>query len=155
MSLLLSLYPFRIGDSSYSLHVYWNGGETRNRTGDTRIFSPLLYQLSYLASGKRKAEIKRQRLAWSTGKVTCCRSLLRWCYVVGERWRLLRWVEGAVWICGISRVICRCLGGNAGGRHDDYQRCKEREKFCFHELMFPQVSGKVKMRLRGLWPRRL
>ena len=26
-----------------------NGGETRNRTGDTRIFSPLLYQLSYLA----------------------------------------------------------------------------------------------------------
>ncbi len=32
----------------------WNldgkeGGETRNRTEDTRIFSPLLYQLSYLA----------------------------------------------------------------------------------------------------------
>ncbi len=26
-----------------------NGGETQNRTGDTRIFSPLLYQLSYLA----------------------------------------------------------------------------------------------------------
>ena len=26
-----------------------NGGETRIRTGDTRIFSPLLYQLSYLA----------------------------------------------------------------------------------------------------------
>ena len=25
------------------------GGETRNRTADTRIFSPLLYQLSYLA----------------------------------------------------------------------------------------------------------
>ena len=23
------------------------GGVTRNRTGDTRIFSPLLYQLSY------------------------------------------------------------------------------------------------------------
>jgi hypothetical protein len=29
-----------------------SGGETRNRTGDTRIFSPLLYQLSYLATGK-------------------------------------------------------------------------------------------------------
>lgn len=27
-----------------------NGGEARNRTGDTRIFSPLLYQLSYLAT---------------------------------------------------------------------------------------------------------
>ena len=24
-----------------------NSGATRNRTGDTRIFSPLLYQLSY------------------------------------------------------------------------------------------------------------
>ena len=26
-----------------------NGGQGRNRTTDTRIFSPLLYQLSYLA----------------------------------------------------------------------------------------------------------
>ena len=25
----------------------FSGGATRNRTGDTRIFSPLLYQLSY------------------------------------------------------------------------------------------------------------
>ena len=33
-----------------------NGGQGRNRTIDTRIFSPLLYQLSYLAmrfSGSR------------------------------------------------------------------------------------------------------
>ena len=28
--------------------IYQNG-QGRNRTGDTRIFSPLLYQLSYLA----------------------------------------------------------------------------------------------------------
>ena len=27
-----------------------SGGETQNRTGDTRIFSPVLYQLSYLAT---------------------------------------------------------------------------------------------------------
>ena len=26
-----------------------NGGQGQNRTADTRIFSPLLYQLSYLA----------------------------------------------------------------------------------------------------------
>ena len=26
---------------------FFDGGATRNRTGDTRIFSPLLYQLSY------------------------------------------------------------------------------------------------------------
>jgi hypothetical protein len=28
-----------------------DGGQGRNRTTDTRIFSPLLYQLSYLAAG--------------------------------------------------------------------------------------------------------
>ena len=27
-----------------------DGGQGRNRTNDTRIFNPLLYQLSYLAS---------------------------------------------------------------------------------------------------------
>ena len=27
------------------------GGETQDRTGDTRIFNPLLYQLSYHADG--------------------------------------------------------------------------------------------------------
>ena len=27
-----------------------NGAQTRNRTKDTRIFSPLLYQLSYLGT---------------------------------------------------------------------------------------------------------
>ena len=30
-----------------------NGGQGRNRTIDTRIFSPLLYQLSYLAVRRR------------------------------------------------------------------------------------------------------
>jgi len=38
-----------------SILPYWNrmsdsGGQGRNRTADTRIFSPLLYQLSYLAT---------------------------------------------------------------------------------------------------------
>ena len=31
-------------------HKHWGSGWTRNRTGDTRIFSPLLYQLSYPAA---------------------------------------------------------------------------------------------------------
>ncbi len=35
-----------------------SGGKGRGRTGDTRIFSPLLYQLSYLAmSGDVKCEL--------------------------------------------------------------------------------------------------
>ena len=29
-----------------------SGGQGRNRTTDTRIFNPLLYQLSYLAAGE-------------------------------------------------------------------------------------------------------
>ena len=32
-----------------------DGGQGRNRTTDTRIFSPLLYQLSYLAFLRRMA----------------------------------------------------------------------------------------------------
>src|ERR1017187_1546053 len=34
-----------------------SGGKSRNRTGDTRIFSPLLYQLSYLAKRRWVAGI--------------------------------------------------------------------------------------------------
>ena len=34
------------------------GGKARNRTGDTRIFSPLLYQLSYLAGAKEGQQMK-------------------------------------------------------------------------------------------------
>ncbi|MEY4748983.1 MAG: hypothetical protein RIQ60_1197 [Pseudomonadota bacterium] len=35
------------------------GGQGRNRTTDTRIFNPLLYQLSYLAL--REAELYHQK----------------------------------------------------------------------------------------------
>ena|GEM_PF-1835859 len=42
-SLILRIEP------SAPLHQESNGGSGRNRTADTRIFSPLLYQLSYRA----------------------------------------------------------------------------------------------------------
>ena len=38
--------------TSKKLFINWliiNGGQGRNRTADTGIFNPLLYQLSYLA----------------------------------------------------------------------------------------------------------
>jgi hypothetical protein len=36
---------------------FWNsGGQGQNRTADTRIFSPLLYQLSYLANLENSAK---------------------------------------------------------------------------------------------------
>ncbi len=36
---------------SFSRERYPANGEARNRTGDTTIFSRVLYQLSYLAAG--------------------------------------------------------------------------------------------------------
>jgi hypothetical protein len=33
--------------------AFKTGGQGRNRTTDTRIFNPLLYQLSYLAVSRR------------------------------------------------------------------------------------------------------
>ncbi len=38
-----------------SAHTY--GAEAQNRTGDTRIFSPLLYQLSYLGITPRIIQV--------------------------------------------------------------------------------------------------
>ncbi len=38
-----------------------SGGQGRNRTVDTRIFNPLLYQLSYLATLLTRFRIKRRR----------------------------------------------------------------------------------------------
>ena len=45
-----------------------DGGETQSRTGDTGIFSPLLYQLSYLAMNggaeeTRTLDLRRDRPA--------------------------------------------------------------------------------------------
>lgn len=42
-----------------------HGGRTRNRTRDTRIFNPLLYQLSY--SAMKEALLNRFNLYLSTG----------------------------------------------------------------------------------------
>ena len=36
--------------------IVFGGGETQNRTGDTRIFSPLLYRLSYFAESPKGYE---------------------------------------------------------------------------------------------------
>ena len=44
-----------------------SGGQGWNRTTDTRIFSPLLYRLSYLAPGRRSGVLKRLRRDRSIG----------------------------------------------------------------------------------------
>ena len=42
-----------------SLNCFFVCGATRNRTGDTRIFSPLLYQLSYGTNCISKLRVQR------------------------------------------------------------------------------------------------
>jgi hypothetical protein len=65
--------------SSHAHARFRSGGRSRNRTGDTRIFSPLLYQLSYPAKttansvntrayyGQWKADGKSVRAGLKTG----------------------------------------------------------------------------------------
>src|SRR5215208_3404349 len=50
-----------------------DGGQGRNRTADTRIFSPLLYQLSYLAFGGNTG-LRRNGAA---GRILSCRAVSR------------------------------------------------------------------------------
>lgn len=47
-----------------------NGAQGRTRTTDTRIFSPLLYQLSYLGTDHLRLS-RRSRMRISEGGVAC------------------------------------------------------------------------------------
>jgi hypothetical protein len=49
-----------------------SGGQGRNRTTDTRIFNPLLYQLSYLAIARSKITLLRQRAAHHSRTARIC-----------------------------------------------------------------------------------
>src|SRR5262245_59867120 len=53
--------PTRRDIQSPSKSHHRGGGSARNRTGDTRIFSPLLYQLSYRAPRGRANKRSRVR----------------------------------------------------------------------------------------------
>ena len=67
-----------------------NGGQRRNRTADTRIFNPLLYQLSYLASS-RWAGIEQKLLDAVNLKAAQSRLALRiLCYLKKDPFPALR-----------------------------------------------------------------
>ena len=59
LNLLLFLRHPRANKPSVNVQIY--GAEAQNRTGDTRIFSPLLYRLSYLGT----------RIIVATGSMEC------------------------------------------------------------------------------------
>ena len=52
MNILESIVECRVGGGGGQ--AVWIDGQGQNRTADTRIFSPLLYQLSYLAGATPK-----------------------------------------------------------------------------------------------------
>jgi hypothetical protein len=52
-----------LSQGAWNLRGCQDGGQGRDRTADTRIFSPLLYQLSYLAIKTFSVYQKRPRLA--------------------------------------------------------------------------------------------
>ena len=83
---------------SYFRTTIASGGETQNRTGDTRIFSPLLYLLSYLAIRETWKMAGLTRLELATSGVTGRHSnrpelqprvtlnCTRYFILVGRRW---------------------------------------------------------------------
>ena len=57
----LPVPPLRLDINSIFIKELNNGAEAQNRTGDTRIFSPLLYRLSYLGKiGKKVISFNSQ-----------------------------------------------------------------------------------------------
>ena len=46
-------YPTQLGSILILMENKKNGAQGRNRTADTRIFNPLLYQLSYLGVSRK------------------------------------------------------------------------------------------------------
>ena len=61
---VLTLKKIRANSEARKAFKAENGGQRQNRTVDTRIFSPLLYQLSYLAKGFSLAEALPQQVAY-------------------------------------------------------------------------------------------
>ena len=142
---LVVTWAFPEGNLRPNPHKQRDGGETRNRTADTRIFSPLLYQLSYLASKKSKQVKKTAREGGVNRKgLLPMGSLLRLRAVVGQGWGLLRGVEGAAGISGVSWVVCGRPGGHARRESKRNEAEDEGERCHFHEVTELQVHEKVK-----------
>ena len=51
---------------------FFNGGLGRNRTNDTRIFSPLLYQLSYETTWLREKDLNQRPPGYEPDELTNC-----------------------------------------------------------------------------------
>ena len=49
-----------------------NSAQSRNRTNDTRIFSPLLYQLSYLGTKLREMDLNHRPPGYEPGELPDC-----------------------------------------------------------------------------------
>lgn len=55
------MLQFNASELTENVLIYWGncGARDRNRTSDTRIFNPLLYQLSYPGNGGKTASAQK------------------------------------------------------------------------------------------------
>ena len=62
-------FAFAISDAkhlhSQNIPTNKKNAQNRNRTSDTRIFSPLLYQLSYLGKQDSATHVTESRIKWA------------------------------------------------------------------------------------------
>ena len=90
-------------------------GATRNRTGDTRIFSPLLYQLSYGTNSFLRVQIYELFWYWQSGGLFFCDFWANeggWRRRVVRLWAILR-RENVVFAC---RFLVAHIGNQAPRR---------------------------------------
>ena len=70
-------------------HFYFLGASGRNRTTDTRIFSPLLYRLSYRGIWRRRWGSNPRPPAWQAGILTNWTTAPHWWAMTGSNCRHL------------------------------------------------------------------
>ena len=86
-------------------HFYFLGASGRNRTTDTRIFSPLLYRLSYRGIWRRRWGSNPRPPAWQAGILTNWTTAPHWWAMTGSNCRHLACKASALPAELITRTV--------------------------------------------------
>ena len=65
-------FPIHINIEKTCISTGFSGGSSQNRTGDTRIFSPLLYRLSYRAKWLRGKDLNQRPPGYGPDELPGC-----------------------------------------------------------------------------------
>src|SRR5258706_2420195 len=111
------LTPTPVGFCAWPSHAQNRGGQGRNRTSDTRIFSPLLYQLSYLAGPVRPGSECGKGARIIRGIRPLAKNTRRW--LQSPRFTGSRVNESSASATKRWQRIARRCGARKGGRGHD------------------------------------